>query len=197
MTNSLKPELILASQSPRRRQLLSEYGYRFTVKAPSEKVERGICSSCSPEDTVLEGAFLKARAIAKTVPEGLVLAADTIAECRGEILGKPLDRDHAEQMLRLMSGKVHRVLTGVCLWSRPSDRRHCFLEQTVLRMDEISDDRIDAILDSENWVGKAGGFGYQDGLDWLHVETGLESNVIGLPVERLEGWIDTFLNADR
>ncbi len=193
MTDSLKPHLILASQSPRRQQLLQESGFEFTVKAPSDKVERGICSACSPEDTVLEGAFLKARAIAKTEPAGLILAADTIAECRGEILGKPVDRDHAEQMLRLMSGNVHRVLTGVCLWERPSDRRHCFLEQTVLRMDEMTDQQLDAVLDTDNWVGKAGGFGYQDGLDWLHVETGLESNVVGLPVERLEDWIQKFL----
>lgn len=195
MTDSLKPNLILASQSPRRQQLLLEHGFEFTVNAPSDNVERGICSSCSPEDTVLEGAFLKARAIAKTVPDGLILAADTIAECRGEILGKPVDRDHAEQMLRLMSGNVHRVLTGVCLWERPSDRRNCFLEQTVLRMDKLSDEQLDAVLDTDNWVGKAGGFGYQDGLDWLHVETGLESNVVGLPVERLDGWIEKFLSA--
>ena len=64
-SDSLETSLILASQSPRRRQLLTDAGYDFKVVAPSDEVERGICSSCSPEDTVLEGAFLKARAIAK------------------------------------------------------------------------------------------------------------------------------------
>ena len=190
--HNLETSLILASQSPRRRQLLTDAGFEFTVKAPSDAIERGICSSCSPEDTVLEGAFLKARAIAKGVDEGLVLAADTVAECRGEVLGKPTDREHAERMLRLMSGKTHRVLTGVCLWDRPSNRRVCFLEQTVLTMDELSAEQLKTILDSDGWVGKAGGFGYQDGLDWLHVESGLESNVVGLPVERLAGWIESF-----
>ena len=189
---SLKTSLILASQSPRRRQLLTEAGFNFTVKAPSDAIERGICSSCSPEDTVLEGAFLKARAIAKGVDQGLILAADTVAECRGEVLGKPNDRDHAQRMLRLMSGKTHRVLTGVCLWDRPSNRRVCFLEQTVLKMDELSTEQLDNILESDSWVGKAGGFGYQDGLDWLHVQSGLESNVVGLPVEKLAGWIESF-----
>ena len=191
-SHSLKTPLILASQSPRRRQLLTDAGFEFTVKAPSDAVERGICSSCSPEDTVLEGAFLKARAIAKDVTEGLVLAADTVAECRGEVLGKPTDRDHAERMLRLMSGKTHRVLTGVCLWDCPSNRRVVFLEQTVLKMDALSDEILNEILDSDSWVGKAGAFGYQDGLDWLHVESGLESNVVGLPVEKLPGWIESF-----
>ena len=189
---SLETPLILASQSPRRRQLLTEAGFDFTVQAPSDAVEQGICSSCSPEDTVLEGAFLKARAIAKGIDVGLILAADTVAECRGEVLGKPTDRDHAERMLRLMSGKTHRVLTGVCLWDRPSNRRVCFLEQTVLQMDELSTEQLNDILDSDSWVGKAGGFGFQDGLDWLHVQSGLESNVVGLPVERLAGWIESF-----
>ena len=70
--HSLEASLILASQSPRRRQLLSDAGYDFTVVAPSDAIERGICSSCSPEDTVLEGAFLKARAIASQTPKGLL-----------------------------------------------------------------------------------------------------------------------------
>ena len=191
-SHSLEAPLILASQSPRRRQLLTEAGFDFTVQAPSDAVERGICSSCSPEDTVLEGAFLKARAIAKGVEQGLVLAADTVAECQAEVLGKPNDRDHAERMLRLMSGKTHRVLTGVCLWDCPSNRRVCFLEQTVLKMDALSEEQLKGILDSDSWVGKAGAFGYQDGLDWLHVESGLESNVVGLPVEKLAGWIESF-----
>ena len=189
MANSPLP-LILASQSPRRRQLLTDHGFAFTVNAPGDHVERGICSRCSPEELVLESALLKARAIAPNHASGMVLAADTVAECRAEILGKPQDRDHAERMLRHMSGQRHRVLTGVCLWHRPSDRYLCRLEQSTLRMDPLSEEQLEAILDSDGWIGKAGGFGYQDGLDWLHLETGLESTVVGLPVERLANWID-------
>jgi septum formation protein len=190
---SLKTPLILASQSPRRKQLLADAGFDFVVDAPSDSVEKGICSKCSPEDTVLEGAFLKARAISLRNETGLILAADTIAECNGEILGKPIDRDHAERMLRLMSGRQHRVLTGVCLWQCGSNRRVCHIEQTVLTMDALSDPRLQEILNTDNWVGKAGGFGYQDGLDWLQVKSGLVSNVVGLPVEKLAGWIDSFV----
>ncbi|MCL4131706.1 UNVERIFIED_CONTAM: hypothetical protein GTU68_039626 [Idotea baltica] len=190
---SVKTPLILASQSPRRKQLLTDAGFEFVVDAPSDSVEKGICSKCSPEDTVLEGAFLKARSIAQRHENGLILAADTIAECQGEILGKPTDRDHAEKMLRLMSGRQHRVLTGVCLWQCGSNRRVCHLEQTVLTMDTLSDQRLQEILNTDNWVGKAGGFGYQDGLDWLQIKSGLESNVVGLPVEKLEGWINSFV----
>lgn len=189
-----KYPLILASQSPRRKLLLENHGLTFEVQAPDDSIEkavtdRGLCSRCSPEELVLESAFVKARAIAETVSDGLILAADTVAECQGEILGKPIDRDHAERMLRLMSGKQHRVLTGVCLWHQPSNQHLAKLEQTSLRMDELSEQQLKDMLDSDGWVGKAGAFGYQDGLAWLHIESGLESNVVGLPVERLHEWL--------
>ena len=186
-------DLILASQSPRRRQLLADNGYEFKVIAPDESIERGVCSNCSPEELVLESAFVKARAVAQQVESGLILAADTVAECNAEILGKPVDREHAEKMLRLMSGSQHQVLTGVCLWHRPSNRYAAHLEQTVLRMDTLSEPKLKEILDSDGWVGKAGAFGYQDGLDWIQIETGLESTVVGLPVERLEAWIEELI----
>lgn len=186
--------LILASQSPRRKQLLTDAGYEFTINAPADSVEKGICSSCSPEELVMESALAKARAIAATLSEGLVLAADTVAVCKAEVLGKPVDRDHAERMLRLVSGQRHRVITGVCLLDRASQRRSVHLEQTVLRMDELSEQQLTEILDSDLWIGKAGAFGYQDGLDWVHIEKGLESNVVGLPIERLDGWIEALLS---
>lgn len=174
--------------------LLQQHGFQFEVVPPDESVEqavmdRGLCSNCSPEELVLESAFVKARAIANTINNGLVLAADTVAECDGQILGKPTDRDHAERMLRLMSGKQHRVLTGVCLWHQPSNQNLAKIEHTVLKMDPLSEAQLTEMLDSDGWVGKAGGFGFQDGLDWLHITTGLETNVVGLPVERLPSWI--------
>ena len=185
-----KSKLILASQSPRRKQLLTEAGYLFQVMAPADSVECGACSSQSPQGLVAESAFLKAKCIAAEFDSAVVLAADTVAECQGQILGKPVDQQHAEQMLRLMSGRTHSVFTGVTLWHRPSD---CFLtkiEQTVLEMDELAEDQLQGFLESDEWVGKAGAFGYQDGLDWLHIRQGLASNVVGLPIERLPAWFD-------
>lgn len=186
-------ELILASQSPRRKQLLTDAGYRFIVDAPDDSVERGICSNCSPEELVIESAFLKAAAIAKRHDFGLVLAADTVAVCGSETLGKPTNRDHAEKMLRMMSGKEHRVLTGVCLRVAGTDRIKTWLEGTTLVMSELSDDKLQDYLDSDGWVGKAGAFGYQDGLDWVRIVEGLESTVVGLPIEKLPVWIDQLL----
>ena len=199
--NSQNIELILASQSPRRKQLLTEHGFEFTVNAPDESVEekvqaqRGICSKCSPEDLVLESSLAKAASISQETDAGIVIAADTVAECQAEILGKPTDREHAEKMLRLMSGKQHRVLTGVCLWHRPSNKRASYLEQTVLNMDTLSTDELNLYLDTDGWIGKAGAFGFQDGLDWVHIVSGLESSVVGLPVERLNDWIESLLKS--
>lgn len=194
------PKLILASQSPRRRQLLTEAGYEFEVIAPDDSVEReavsqGLCSKCSPEELVLKSAFVKARIIATEIDSGLILAADTVAHCNAEILGKPVDRDHAEKMLRLMSGTTHQVLTGVCLWHRPSDKFQSHIEMTTLHMDQLSEEQLTEILDSDGWVGKAGAFGYQDGLDWIHIKSGLETTVVGLPIERLDGWFAELMNS--
>lgn len=168
-------------------------GFEFTVVAPHASVERGVSFDGTPEQLVRNSAVAKANAIASQTDSGIILAADTVAECSSQILGKPNDRDHAQQMLKLMSGQNHRVLTGVCLWHRPSDQRLVYLEQTTLRMDDLDDRELERILDSGSWVGKAGGFGFQDGLDWLHIESGLESNVVGLPVERLRGWLDELM----
>ena len=192
-------QLVLASQSPRRRQLLEQAGYRFGVNAPSDAVEAGICSSCSPEEFVTEAALKKAQAFAlqlkQSEPEArdaertLVLAADTVAECKAQILGKPRDVDHAEAMLRLMEGQLHRVLTGVCLWDLKTDKFIVKLEQTSLQMSSWTEEKLQTYLESDEWIGKAGAFGYQDGLDWVQIIEGLESNVVGLPVERLPEWI--------
>ena len=183
-------ELILASQSPRRKQLLIDGGYTFIVDAPDDSVERGICSNCSPEELVIESAFLKAAAIAGRHSSGLVLAADTVAVCGSETLGKPTNREHAEKMLRMMSGKEHRVLTGVCLRLAGTERIKTWLEQTTLVMSVFEEEKLQKYLDSDGWVGKAGAFGYQDGLDWVRIVNGLESTVVGLPIEKLPAWID-------
>lgn len=186
----MNSKLILASQSPRRRQLLTDAGYDFIVDAPDDSVERGICSSCSPEELVVESAFLKAAAIANKHKDGIVLAADTVAVCGSETLGKPKSREHAEKMLIMMSGKDHRVLTGVCMRIAGTSVVKTWMEQTRLLMKPWTDDLLQDYLDTDGWVGKAGAFGYQDGLDWVSITDGLASNVVGLPVERLPRWFE-------
>jgi septum formation protein len=218
--------LILASQSPRRRQLLQEAGYRYQVFAPDEDGECGICSESGPAGMVAELAFRKAAAVVgklgNSIRTGtdqsaamLVLAADTVAECNGLILGKPRDEADARAMLTQLSGRDHRVLTGVCLWplkhpliaadarndgekradasgdaGAPSKEQQekvplVRVAVTRLRMDPLSPVQLEEYLASGQWEGKAGAFGYQDRLGWVHIVEGSPSNVVGLPLELL------------
>ena len=185
-------ELILASQSPRRRQLMEAAGYRFQVIPPHENAECGVCSGESPAELVARLAFQKAADVAGKVAEGIVIGCDTVAECLGQVLGKPLDQDHARQMLQLLRGREHRVLSGLCLWRRPQNDHRIEVAVTQLVMEDISDQALQQYLDSEAWVGKAGAFGYQDGLPWIRVLEGSESNVVGLPLELLHELLSNF-----
>ena len=182
----LQSRFILASQSPRRRQLLNEAGYQFEVIEPNESAECGVCSRETPPELVARLAFQKAKDVALRVDHAIVLGCDTVAECRGRILGKPANQQHAREMLQLLRGKEHSVYSGVCLWYRPDDSHLVRVSRTRLVMDAISDQQLDEYLQSEAWHGKAGAFGYQDRLGWLHVLEGSESNVVGLPLELLE-----------
>jgi septum formation protein len=189
-------KLILASGSPQRHQLLTDAGYAFRVVVPSPTAECGVCSRESPGELVARLARQKAEDVfgqlqsienvASLASSGqLLIACDTVAECVGKILGKPVDRAHARQMLELLRGREHRVYSGLCVWpldGRPARTR---VARTTLRMDELTAAQIEEYLDSGLWEGKAGAFGYQDRVGWLWIVEGSESNVIGLPLELL------------
>jgi septum formation protein len=115
----------------------------------------------------------------------VVLAADTVAECDGFVLGKPADEPAARAMLQQLSGREHRVLTGLCLWPLGNSQPLVRVAVTRLRMDPLTDTQLNEYLNSGAWEGKAGAFGYQDRLGWVHVVEGSESNVVGLPMELL------------
>ena len=178
--------LILASQSPRRRQLLEEAGYTFQVIVPSPSAECGICSRETPPELVARLARQKAADVAQGIDQGIVIGCDTVAECCGHILGKPKNRDHAREMLHMMRGREHSVYSGLCLWHRPHDEIHVQVDRTRLRMIDLPDEEIESYLDTDQWEGKAGAFGLQDRLGWIEVVDGSESNVVGLPMEMLE-----------
>jgi septum formation protein len=179
------PKLILASRSPRRRDLLAEAGFEFEIVVPDEGAECGICSRESPEQLVARLARQKAADVVARIASGLVLGCDTVAECEGQILGKPANEDHARKMLHVLSGHEHRVVSGLCLWQVPGGEPRVRVAVTGLRMDCLTDAQIDDYVASGLWEGKAGGFGYQDRLGWLHILDGSESNIVGLPLELL------------
>ena len=189
MPNSIQP-LILASQSPRRKMLLEEYGYTFTVHPPSDSAECGMCSGETPPEMVVRLARQKAEDVAIQYDQGTIIGCDTVAECMGTVLGKPMNLDDARRMLRMLRGRDHRVLSGLCIWKRPDDEITLKLDITTLHMDEVSDLQIEEYLATGKWEGKAGAFGYQDGWDWLHIIKGSETNVIGLPMGLVQELLD-------
>ena len=95
-------------------------------------------------------------------------------------------------MLETMSGKLHRVLSGITLIDRASNRTKTDVVVTKVAMDPLSREMIDHYLESDLWIGKAGAFGLQDGLDWVRVKEGSESNLVGLPMERLAELLEEF-----
>jgi septum formation protein len=169
--------LILASASPRRRELLGGLGLRFETR--SADVDETPHSGEEPEAYVVRLAREKAGAVAR--PGELVLAADTTVVVDGEILGKPLDADDARRMLRQLAGREHEVLTGIALFE--VERTAARADLSRVRMAPLTDEEIDWYVATGEPMDKAGAYGIQ-GLGSLFVEAvdGNYTNVVGLPV---------------
>jgi len=184
--------LVLASGSPRRAELMSAAGYDYVIELPSDGAEDRPRPGEPADQVVKRMALQKAADVAARLRHGMVLAADTLGYCDGVLLGKPADAADAARMLRLLSGRRHQVLSGVCLWDVTTGRRVVDAVTTELEMTDLDEPTLDQHLRSLRWRGKAGAFGYQDGNDWLRVVAGSESNVVGLPMERLAELLEQF-----
>jgi septum formation protein len=187
----MTPTLILASASPRRRQLLAEAGYSFEVD-PSDVAEPDPASETCPAEYAAHLAWRKAMTVARRRKSGLILAADTVCEVRGEILNKPSDRADAERMIRLQEGHDTEVITGLCLYRVEREEWMGAVEVSVVRFKPLTDPERTAYLDSNRWEGKSGAYGVQDRDPFVSVIRGSFSNVVGLPLERLAGLIRVF-----
>ncbi len=182
MTPRTTPDLILASSSPRRRELLERLGVRFTVRAVD--LDETPRPGEQPRPYVLRLA--REKAAARAEPGELVLAADTVVVFDGidgpEILGKPADRADARAMLRRLSGREHTVLTGIAL-EEPGKGRTADVDETRVRMAAFTDEEIDWYVGTGEPMDKAGAYGIQ-GIGSLFVEgvDGNSTNVAGLPV---------------
>src|SRR5437868_6730229 len=183
-------QLVLASTSPQRQRLLADAGYEFVVAAPSPTAEDGLRPGEAPRRLVARLARQKAFDVSGRIRSGIIVACDTVVECGGNILGKPRDERRARQMLEMLSGKAHHVYSGLCVWQRPGGEPRVEVAVTKLRMDQLSEPQLAEYLESRDWRGKAGAFGYQDRMGWLHLVEGSESNVIGLPMELLAKMLD-------
>jgi septum formation protein len=180
--------LVLASSSPRRRQLLGSLGIGFEVIEPDSSAEDGRLADETPEDYVCRLAVQKVRSAAGKITACTVIGCDTVAVCNGNILEKPNSLDDARCMLKMLRGSEHAVLSGLCvLHQTPDNVCECVrYAVTKLRMEAITDETLENYLQTGAWQGKAGAFGYQDDNDWIQIIEGSESNVVGFPLELLQ-----------
>lgn len=178
---------ILASASPRRRELLSRTGIDFTV-IPSDAEE--IITKTEPCEIVKELALLKADAVFKTHADNdtMIIGSDTIVVYKGEILGKPEDADDARDMLSMLSDRTHQVYTGVALITMQNGEKNVktFYECTDVTFYPISREDIETYVESGDPLDKAGSYGIQGSFS-IHIKEirGDYNNVVGLPIGRL------------
>jgi septum formation protein len=189
----MEKQIVLASASPRRRELLTQAGFSFTVKV-SDAEE--IITKQEPANVVKELASLKAEAVASQETEALVIGADTVVAIDGKILGKPKDRQEAFDMLSMLQGKTHQVYTGVALIFPKKDGQEqvAFSECTHVTMHHMAEEEIWSYIDTGEPMDKAGAYGIQ-GRAAIYIEkiSGDYNNVVGLPIARLyqelKGWL--------
>lgn len=177
--------IVLASASPRRKELMAGLGVEFEVRTLPD-VDESYPDSLQGGDIPLYIAKEKADAyVALMQPDELVITADTIVWLEGEVLGKPNDREDALRMLRAMSGRTHEVFTGVCLTTQHVQRS--FVAQTEVRFAVLSEEEMTYYIDRYQPMDKAGAYGVQEWIGFIGVESisGSYYNVMGLPVQKL------------
>ena len=176
-------KLILASASPRRRELLTQVGVSYVIEVSD--VEEVLDDTLSPELQVQSLALQKAQAVAAQHKDGLVLGADTVVVDAGSLLGKPQNTEEAAEMLRSLSGKWHQVMTAVALVDA-NDTKHEWtsVEITNVKFRDLTEDDIAAYVATGESMDKAGAYGIQ-GYGALLVERieGCYNNVVGLPLQ--------------
>lgn len=174
-------KLVLASRSPQRVKLMRDAGYVFDID-PAD-IDETFPADLDPIEAAKFIALAKARHVAERHPDACVIGADTMVALGDQILGKPADAANARNMLGGLSGSTHRVITGVAVVS-PAAEAVDFSVSTVT-MRSLSPQELDAYVQSNDWQGKAGGYGIQDDDPFVTCVEGPADNVIGLPMELL------------
>ncbi len=183
-SNNVDYNIMLASSSPRRHELLAQLGISFKPIAPPA-IEENVSSNIYREDIALSLAKQKADVYKDLEEKDLIITADTIVWIDDKVLGKPRDYSDAFQMLRLLSGKSHYVITGVCL--KAKHKQVVFHAETLVRFANLSDEEIKHYIEVYKPYDKAGAYGIQEwigkiGIDYIE---GSFYNVVGLPVQML------------
>lgn len=186
--------LLLASQSPRRRELLTGSGLSYEL-APRYDCDEVYPAGLPAEEVPGYLSELKSRAYPAPLDRtDILLTADTVVVLDGEVLCKPRDREDAARMLRRLSGHSHTVVTGVTL--RTPDRTHTFSVRSDVRFRELTDEEIDYYVDTFRPFDKAGSYGIQEWIGYVAIERidGSFYNVMGLPIQKVYTELDQFID---
>lgn len=185
LDNLNKYKIILASGSPRRRELLEGLGLPFTVKC-IDGIDESYPESLPAEETALFIAKKKSEAYKGLTDSGhLIITADTVVVCNDMVMGKPSNKNEAQKMLNMLSGKTHQVITGVTLATK--EKTVSFSVSTDVRFTTLDKKEIEYYVDKYRPLDKAGAYGIQEWIGYVGVEyiSGSYYNVMGLPIQRL------------
>ena len=187
----MSKRLILASNSPRRKEILTNAGFNIEI-IPSTFEE--VAQDLSPTETVKNFAFNKAKEVFERLNDSnaIVVGADTVVSLDNVILGKPKDRLDATNMLKNLSGKTHQVYTGYCIYS--SKKVVVDAVKSEVTFNPLTDQNIDLYVASGKPMDKAGAYGIQDGYGLIKGYKGSYNNVVGLPIEDIKPIIKSLLD---
>jgi septum formation protein len=176
----LTKPLILASNSPRRKEILQNAGYDFSVKVKS--TDETFPFDMPVEEVPVFLAKQKAICFKNEIQNEIILCADTVVIVDNQVINKPVDKKEAKEMLRLLSGKIHRVITGVCILT--SKNEECFSDATFVHFKELTDWEIDYYIERCKPFDKAGSYGVQDFIGMIGIPKieGSFYTVMGLPI---------------
>ena len=187
-------KIILASTSPRRVALLRQLGLNFQVM--ENGVKETIDPAMAPEENVLRLSYEKAEKVATSINDGLVIGADTIVVLDHHLFGKPKDPNEAVEMLKMLSGREHKVFTGFTIFEKPGEKYFSDVEVTTVKFRALEDDEIREYVRSGTPLDKAGAYGIQDDFGAVFVERieGCFYNVVGFPLAKFYVSLRKFLS---
>ena len=178
---------ILASASPRRKELLEKAGYKFDIVVSDVDESKISTAGISSAEFTRIAALAKAKDVAAKFPDRIVVAADTIVDYEGQIIGKPDSAKHAEEIIRKLFSKPHKVITGIAIIKKDAGLEIVDCDITTVYPKKMTEKQIAEHIASETWQGKAGAYGIQEGADeFVEKIDGSYTNVMGLSMELLE-----------
>ena len=193
MSKQRAVSIILASASPRRRELLAEAGYKFTAVTPDIDESTFSTAGVAADEYAKKLALAKAKNVAEKYPDSLVIGADTVVDFAGEIIGKPADSKEAEQITRKLFSAPHKVITALALVRRSDGIELCESDITTVYPKGLTDKQIAEHIKSDSWQDKAGAYAIKEtGDEFVEKIEGSLTNVMGLPMELLQRLLKRF-----